>query len=82
MLLLSLTLTHVEIVGGMQVGNLAYRAACSGSMRSGQQAKGNLGLEEPDSDSTSLSRPTNHLTTPSDSTEMANSGPTFQENIH
>ena len=49
-----------QLLVGWQVGNLAYRPVGSSATRFGQQAKGNLGLEEPDSDSTSLLRPTNH----------------------
>ena len=39
-------------------------------------------MEEQDSDSRSLSGPTNLYVTPSDLTEMAEKGLTFQENIH
>ena len=41
-----------KLLIGWQVGNLAYRCVGSGEMRFSQQAKGNLGLEEQDADST------------------------------
>ena len=49
-----------KLLVGWQDGNLAYRPVGSGTTRFGQQAKGNLGLEEPDGDSTRLLRSTNH----------------------
>ena len=49
-----------KLLVGWEAGNLAYRPVGSSAMRFSQQAKGNLGLEEPDGDSTSSSRPTNH----------------------